>query len=58
MKRRAMWFLEGGELNCVARGERDIYWWGVLLSRIVCKEVRLDGGVEQWDLSYSLCPQL
>jgi hypothetical protein len=25
-------------------GERDIYWWGVLISRIVRKEVELRGG--------------
>jgi hypothetical protein len=58
MKRRAVWFLEGVELNCVAQGERDIYWWGVLLSRIVRKEVELGGEVEWWALSSSFYPQL
>jgi hypothetical protein len=57
-----MWFLEGVGLNCVVRGERDIYWRGVLVSRIVRKEVELGGGggggVERWDLSSSFCPQL
>jgi hypothetical protein len=53
-----MWFLEGVGSNCVTRGERDIYLWGVLLSRIVCKEVELGEEVERWALSSSVCPQL
>jgi hypothetical protein len=57
MKRRAMWLLKGVGLNCVSRGERDIYWWGVL-SRIVCKEVELGEEVEWWALSSFVFPQL
>jgi hypothetical protein len=33
--------LEGVELNCVSRGETCMYWWGVLISCIVHKEVKL-----------------
>jgi hypothetical protein len=45
--------LKGVELNCVAREETGIYWWGVRLSRIVHKEAELMGEVEQWALSSS-----
>jgi hypothetical protein len=51
-----MWLLEGVGSNCVTRGERDIYLWGVLLSRIVCKEVELGEEVEWWDISSSCLP--
>jgi hypothetical protein len=49
---------EGVELNCIAREETGIYWWGVHLSRIVRKEAELMGEVEWWALSSSVFPQL
>jgi hypothetical protein len=51
-----MWLLEGVGLNSVAQGERDIYWWGVLLSLIMHKEVEPGEEVEQWAISSSVCP--
>jgi hypothetical protein len=58
MKRRAVWLLEEVGLNCVSRGERDIYWWGVLIYHIVCKDVELWGEMEWGDLSSYVFPQL
>jgi hypothetical protein len=55
--RRVVWLLKEVRLNCVTRGERDIDWWGVLLSHIVRKEIELRGVVEWWDLAYSFFPQ-
>jgi hypothetical protein len=43
--------------DCVTQGERDIYLWGVLLSRIVHKEVECGEEVEWWALSSSIFPQ-
>jgi hypothetical protein len=51
-----VWLLEEVRLNCVTRGERDIDWWGVLLSLIVHKEVELGGEVEQVGSFFFLLP--
>jgi hypothetical protein len=58
MKRKVVSSLEGVELNYVAQGETSIYWWGVHLAFIVNKGVELEEGVERWDLSSFVFPQL
>jgi hypothetical protein len=50
--------LVGVELNCIALGEMDTYWWGVHLSRIAHKEDELMVGVKWQDLSSFVCPEL
>jgi hypothetical protein len=51
-----MWFLEEVGSNCVIRGERDIYLWGVPPSHKVNKEVELRGEVEWWDIASFVYP--
>jgi hypothetical protein len=48
--------LEGVELDCVARVEMGICWWGVFLSCIACKEVGHVGEVEWWALYFFIYP--